>query len=124
MNVCDILLIIYLFGEFGCIKYVENSGTTLYNEIQISGESPKKIKQVKYAHKKALDSLNYRSSMVEPARIKATKWKSKYKHHTHTEFRDIIPDGKKSKQLWKKAKEAVFQYNKSKNIVAPFFIPI
>lgn len=72
MNFWDISVIVYVFGEFCWIIYAQNSEILFFYDIQIPGESPKKIKEVKYASKKALESLNDRTWVEEPARVKGS----------------------------------------------------
>lgn len=118
MNFCDILVIVYVFGEFGCIKYVENTHATLFNEVQIAGEPRRKMRRVKRATEKAAESFFYRHSKEEPLRIKANERIAKFQSHTHTTFSDTQPQkGWRAKRLWNKARKAVDKYAKSKNLV-------
>lgn len=117
MNFYDILVIVYLLGEFGCIINVE---TSLYTPVQIAGESHKKIRKMQHLAEKAVKHLMYRHSIEEPLRIKANKRIAKFQSHTGTTFTQTKPQhGFRSKRLWKKARKAADNYEKSKNRVQP-----
>lgn len=115
MNLCGILVSVYLLGEFGWVM-------SSVQEVQIAGESREKMKEVERANKKGVDLLYCRWTIEEPARIKADERKEKFRKHTGTAFTNIKPEhGMIAKWLWYRAKKAVDKYEKSKNGVASQF---
>lgn len=121
MNFCNLLVIVYILAEFGCIMYVENSKSSI-QDVQIAGESRKKRKAVKRANEKGVELLSYRFSIEEPARIKANKRIEKFQRHTKTAFTNVKPQhGIYTRWLWNRAKEAADKYEKSKNGFAKQF---
>lgn len=105
-----ILVVVYWFGEFGFIKFVENTKTE--HEIVIR-------KMNKDAAMEFLDHFTYRYTTEESAHMEVIRENLAYKSYLRREFNENQrPRGRTPRKLWKRAKEALNNFNKSKNFRA------